>query len=538
MPSSHTRSSSNPQALQAPKDKTKTLFLPSSSSLVASEPFSEPVDQAGVASQPAAFVNFFKSLFGAGVLTLPHAMLSVGLPLAISVFIVLGLTCTYTVFLLLEAKRMADLDIAERKLLRAWLEGEDQDEEHDEEQTFSLCPPSTTVRSTPSTPLLLPPLPSHKPLTQLLTYEDLVTHLLGPLFGKVIRWTIPILSTCFCTGYVICIINNVQAAAPGSFSREFLGLCLLPILVGLGQIKWLNDLAIISLLGAVIYMLGVVGYSFFYSMEQWAPIPNLMTNHWSKLVEFSGTAVYALEGIALVLPCERSMKDKSKALPMTTSCLVLYTFVVVSYSAMVVASGVMTEDCDIVTDCFEGTPAKVIRVALSLALVLSHPVTLYPATEICEVLLERKGWDGKGGGGGEDGDMMTKLLDHSEELSDEEGGGGTTCKESGYCACCSKAALITFALRTTLVSVTVISGAYIKSFADFSNFIGAVGLTFIGFIVPPFLYVWACWRRGKKGLMGVGIGNWGAMGLTFFFGMYNIFVTGGAAGLVLFKIER
>ena len=50
---------------------------------------------------------FFKSLFGAGVLALPHAFATVGLPLALCVYVVVCLLCCGTVWLLLMAKQYA-----------------------------------------------------------------------------------------------------------------------------------------------------------------------------------------------------------------------------------------------------------------------------------------------------------------------------------------------------------------------------------------------------------------------------------------------
>lgn len=114
----------------------------------------------------------------------------------------------------------------------------------------------------------------------------------------------------------------------------------------------------------------------------------------NNILEFSGTAIYSLEGICLVLPCERSMRVKEDAQKMVSSSLSIYAILIGLYASIAFAGGLARPECDIVTDCFEGdAEATVLRLALSFALMLSHPVTLFPASEILEeiVLGEEEG---------------------------------------------------------------------------------------------------------------------------------------------------
>jgi hypothetical protein len=277
-----------------------------------------------------------------------------------------------------------------------------------------------------------------------------------------------------------------------------------------------------------------------------------------ELISFSGTAVYALEGIALVLPCERSLNDKSYAFPVCSTSLLLYATIVCGYSALVFSSGVSTEECDIITDCFRGTPAMVIRVALSGALILSHPVTLYPATELVELLMERRGWIGGGGGGdGSDDDdddddddnyehiQQSNLLKPGSALTGSNLTGSITSSsnsssidvsmKSKYKLYWNKNTILPFLVRSTLATTTLIAGALIESFSLFSNFVGAVGLTAIGFVLPVILYIEACKRVGTP-LTIKGLGRYNVMAMTgcIVFGLYNIVITGGSAAVQLF----
>lgn len=162
----------------------------------------------------------------------------------------------------------------------------------------------------------------------------------------------------------------------------------------LGQIKWLSDLCIISFLGCLVYFFGVLGSSTIYSFRNWNPPTNLWDMDFNNILEFSGTAIYSLEGICLVLPCERSMRVKEDAQKMVSSSLSIYAILIGLYASIAFAGGLARPECDIVTDCFEGdAEATVLRLALSFALMLSHPVTLFPASEILEeiVLGEEEG---------------------------------------------------------------------------------------------------------------------------------------------------
>jgi len=93
-----------------------------------------------------------------------------------------------------------------------------------------------------------------------LTYQDLTAYLVGPKTGVFTAVTICLCEICFCSGFVIVILENFQHAEPG-VSREAIAIVLAPVLVMLGQIKWLPELCVFSFMGAVIYGVGVIGCS-------------------------------------------------------------------------------------------------------------------------------------------------------------------------------------------------------------------------------------------------------------------------------------
>mmetsp|Transcript_23805 Transcript_23805/g.49600 ORF Transcript_23805/g.49600 Transcript_23805/m.49600 type:complete len:418 (+) Transcript_23805:148-1401(+) len=374
-----------------------------------------PMPEQKLSSTTNAATVFFKSLFGAGVLAVPHAMSSVGLPLALLLYSIICAICCGTVYLLLEAKRFA----------------------------VELGAPKE------------------------MTFQDLAKFLIGPRSGAVVAGVICSCELCFCSGFIIVTLDNFNQAEPG-VSREVAVLVLTPILILLGQIKWLPELCIFSFLGALIYGVGVIGCSIVYGIQNWSPPPDLFEFKWENISSFLGTATYALEGICLVLPVERSMARKEQAIPMSVSSLILYGIVTLSYSAVAYSAGLGRDDCSIVTDCFDdGSAVYTLRIALCAALILSHPVTLFPASEILENLLSSSFFNVKGSKNSE----LTSLL------MLEEGESQPRKFQWGR------------ALRVCNVCLTLAIGFLFKDFSIFSNVIGGIGLTLIGFVFPPILYV-------------------------------------------------
>ena len=63
------------------------------------------------ASSPLAFVVFFKSLFGAGLLALPNVLGRVGLVLGAVLYLAVALGCSFSCYLLIRAREIT-ADIA------------------------------------------------------------------------------------------------------------------------------------------------------------------------------------------------------------------------------------------------------------------------------------------------------------------------------------------------------------------------------------------------------------------------------------------
>jgi hypothetical protein len=187
---------------------------------------------------------------------------------------------------------------------------------------------------------------------------------------------------------------------------------------------------------------------------------------------------------------------------MSVWCLLLYGVVTLAYSSIAYSAGLGRDDCPIVTDCFDdGMAAYTLRIGLCIALILSHPVTLFPASEIMENLLTSWSLDKRDSKSSE----LTTLLVVEEEVEIEP-------RKFKYGR----------ALRVFNVCLTLVIGYSFQDFSSFSNIIGAIGLTLVGFVFPPILYL----KAMKVKHVEVGWGIKVVIAGCFVLATFNILIVG------------
>ena len=74
----------------------------------------------GRGSARAAFLNFFKSMFGCGVLSLPHAFEQSGLVAGVVSYVLIAGICTYTMQLVIRCKHMLQPPVAHSFRIRTY----------------------------------------------------------------------------------------------------------------------------------------------------------------------------------------------------------------------------------------------------------------------------------------------------------------------------------------------------------------------------------------------------------------------------------
>jgi type IV secretory pathway TrbD component len=153
---------------------------------------------------------------------------------------------------------------------------------------------------------------------------------------------------------------------------------------------------IISALGLLVYSVGVIGSTIYSAASDPNPPSDIWKFKASAAPSFIGSAVYALEGINLALPTVHSMKKQEDGVKVVCSAVVMYAVLTLLFGAIGYAGGLgggpdtlySRAECDVVTRCISPQSLQsLLRVALSVAMLLSVPAMLFPATEMLEVAI-------------------------------------------------------------------------------------------------------------------------------------------------------
>ncbi|GAB5031014.1 amino acid auxin permease family [Nannochloropsis oceanica] len=411
-----------------------------------------------------ALLIFFKGLFGAGVLAIPGAFESTGVPLGLLIFLSVSSLCLGTMLMLLRCK----------ELLR-------------EEQGLVVE-----------------------------NYEELAGAIFGPRAFRFCRFLMATITLIYTSGFVIVIGSSLNDVLPAVHRAVWCGL-LFPVLTILSWIPFMKDLWFVSLLGLGTYLIGVVGSTIYFANHNYdSPTPSPWEWRWEGAPHFYGVAVYSLEGINLTLPVSASMKSLQKPPYVMTMGVCLFAGVTAFYSSYAYAAGLGS--CDIIIQCLgRGAFVNIVRVALALSLIATHPVYLIVASEIFERALlgdplatvppiTEEGEQEGGGVMPAAGNQLhgCGVLQGEEDASRRRTSEGTndssrliTNDPFSFSSTCSL--LPSFLLtqqaqariiRAIEVLLTCLVGACVPNLGAFTSLIGATFVTLIGFVFPAAMW-WA-----------------------------------------------
>ena len=300
-----------------------------------------PECRQGKSTAFGGFLNFFKQMFGAGVLALPHAFMYVGVVPGILIY---GLVCIFCV-------------VSQCRLVSCLHEAEN----------------------------------THKNKT-IGTYLELASCVLGKRAGNCVGFLVVFLELIFCTGWIIVAAQNIVDET--GYDHRIVVLAIFPCVCVLCSIPKLASLWFLSAFGLITYVLGVFGIVFYYIGKRVAmqPLP-LFPKTWSSFPDFVGVAVYGLEAILMVVPVAKSMRCKNQVRRVIGAGTALYGFIAVTFAAIAFIFGF--GDCktagssgSIVTNCLpEGTAVAAVRYCLALTMVTGYPVILFPVTATLECFI-------------------------------------------------------------------------------------------------------------------------------------------------------
>lgn len=249
----------------------------------------------------------------------------------------------------------------------------------------------------------------------------------------------------FCIGYLIFIANTLANLYLGS---EIWGLSAkalyvwagFPFQLGLNSIKTLTHLAPLSIFADVVD-LGAMGVVMVQDVR-------IISENWPDVRAFGGlsvffygmgVAVYAFEGVGMVLPLESETEDKSKfgrvlATSMAFIALMYGGFGVLGYFAF----GENTSDI-ITANLGKGLVSTLVQLGLCINLFFTFPLMMNPVYEI----VERRFWHGR------------------------------------YCLW----------LRWALVFLVSLVALLVPNFADFLSLVGSSVCCALGFVLPALFHL-------------------------------------------------
>ena len=207
----------------------------------------------GSGSTRGAFFNFFKQMFGAGVLTLPRAFSWAGIIPGLLMYAFVCCACIIS-----QCRLVACLHFEEEKM---------------ESSKVGLR-----------------------------TYCELSKRVLGSRMGNAVGCLVIFLELVFCTGWIIVASENLVDQMHAN--NSLVVLCLFPCVCFVCSLPKLEGLWFLSLFGLLTYICGVFGvvaYTIVTSSHSVEPIPYFPASY-EKLPNFIGTATYGLEAILMVIP--------------------------------------------------------------------------------------------------------------------------------------------------------------------------------------------------------------------------------------------
>ncbi|XP_010907369.1 amino acid transporter AVT3B [Elaeis guineensis] len=315
----------------------------SSHSLVdPTSPFLPPHPPAApLSSQPKTFANVFIAIVGAGVLGLPYTFMRTGWAAGAALLAAVAVLTVHCMLLLVRTRRRLDLD---------------------------------------------------RDFSKIASFGDLGLAVAGPSGRAAVDAMIVLSQTGFCVGYLIFISNTLAHLLQISSNLSpFLApkaLCIwamLPFQLGLNSIKSLTLLAPLSIFADVVDLgaMGVVlGEDVVAFLAHRPPLRAVAGP--SVLLYGAGVAIYAFEGIGMVLPLEAEAADKSKfgktlGLSMFLIALLYGLFGVFGYLAF----GDDTRDI-ITTNMGTGVVTVLVQLGLCINLFFTFPVMMHPVYEVVE----------------------------------------------------------------------------------------------------------------------------------------------------------
>ncbi|KAI8916608.1 transmembrane amino acid transporter protein-domain-containing protein [Powellomyces hirtus] len=224
------------------------------------------------------------------------------------------------------------------------------------------------------------------------SFGDIGEHLYGQRMRQVVLASIAISQAGFCCAYYIFVAQNL---------RDFLMIITdckwiwpdwafiviqLVVYVPLSWVRKIKHFSVTALIADVFIMVGLAYILYFdvSTVASHGPAADFVWFNNKSFPLFVGTAMFAFEGICLILPIGESMKHPEQFGKVLCLCTVLIGAIFFSVGAM----GYLTFGSKVETVVFlnlpKGPHTQLIQFVYALAIMLSFPLTVYPTIRITE----------------------------------------------------------------------------------------------------------------------------------------------------------
>ncbi|VEN47348.1 unnamed protein product [Callosobruchus maculatus] len=274
-----------------------------------------------------------------------------------------------------------------------------------------------------------------------------------------------------CCVYVVFVSKNVKQVVDPHYEldvRVYMA-ALLPLLIPTNMIRNLKWLSPLSMIANILVACGM-GITFYYIFSDLPPLDNVPPMaSFSSLPGFFGTAIFALEGIGVVMPLENNMKTPQHFIGCPGVLNTGMFFVVLLYASTgffgYLKYGPATSVGSITLNLPNEPLAQSVKVMIAIAIFFTYALQFYVPMEI-----------------------IWKAVKNNF-------GSHKTVAEYG--------------IRASLVILTVVMAILIPNLGGFIGLVGAVCLSMLGMIFPSIIelvtfyedpglgkYNWRLWKNG------------------------------------------
>lgn len=319
------------------------------------------------------------------------------------------------------------------------------------------------------------------------SFQDIGKTLFGPYMRLAVLVSVALSQIGFCCAYLIFVSQNIDAVVQTFTKCTFHGIqekvyifVPLVILIPLVLIRRMSILSLPSMLANLFIIFGIV-YLWYFSIDSLATSgvgPDIQLFNSDDFALFIGTAVFSFEGIGLVIPITESMAEPEKFPRVLAVTITIVGFIFASVGALCYAAfGSNVQTIVVLNLPVTSGWTITVEILYSLAIILSVPLMLSPASKILE----------NGIFGTKSGGLDTKVKMQKNVV-----------RIILICAC----AVISY----------VVGGPNLDKFV---SFVGSVACMPLCFIFPAMFHYKACAKTTKEKVLDIILGVVGIIAMLF-----------------------